>query len=108
MKLGSKFRKVSRCHTFKRFANLVFHLVTCQPLLFPRMHLDKCRGNKIKTLAASEHYSKNVLYPISQEYFHFNFIQVYEKKISIQSTLRLRSDLTSIGLKDNLHENKYF
>lgn len=73
------------------------------------MHLDKCRGNKIKTLAASEHYSKNVLYPISQEYFHFKiFIQVHEKKISIQSTLRLRSDLTYIGLKDNLHENKYF
>lgn len=45
-------------------------------------------------------YHKNIFISILFKYM--------KKKISIQSTLRLRSDLTSIGLKDNLHENKYF
>lgn len=115
MRLGSKFRKISRCHTFKSFTILVFHLVICQPLLFPRMHLDKCRGNKIKTLAACEHAIKNILYSISKQYFYINFYSstwgVYTEKnlLSIQSTLRLKGDLTSTGLKDNLNEyNSFF
>lgn len=45
-------------------------------------------------------YHKNIFISILFKYM--------KKKISIQSTLRLRSDLTSIGLKDKLHENKYF
>lgn len=45
-------------------------------------------------------YHKNIFISILFKYM--------KKKISIQSTLRLRSDLTSIGLKDNLHENNYF
>lgn len=45
-------------------------------------------------------YHKNIFISILFKYM--------KKKISIQSTLRLRSDLTSIGLKDNLHENEYF
>lgn len=100
MKLWSKFRKSSRCHTSKRLTILVFHLVICQPPLFPRMHLDKCRGNKIKTLAACQHYIKGALFPISKQYFYVNYYSstycaYTEKKIifshlililSIQST----------------------
>lgn len=73
MRLGSKFRKSSRCHTSKRLTILVFYLVICQPPLFPRMHLDKCRGNKIKTLAACQHYTKGALFPISKQYFYIHF-----------------------------------